>query len=140
GWVTIKDGEECPPGMTEARHLQCAAPGAPAPSILDYRPRSTVVADEHLVPKAKFPVIDVHSHTAATAANMPQLIEQMDALNLRVLVNLSGGGADAVKQKVDTINASAYKDRFRVFANVNWNGAGGPDWAAKAVADLRQAV
>jgi uncharacterized protein len=140
GWVTIKEGEECPPGMTEARHLQCAAPAAPAPSILDYRPRTTVVADEHLVPKAKFPVIDVHSHTAATAANMPQLIEQMDALNLRVLVNLSGGGADAVKQKVDTINASAYKDRFRVFANVNWNGAGGPDWAAKAVADLRQAV
>jgi hypothetical protein len=60
--VTIKDGEECPPGMTEARHLQCAAPSAPAPSILDYRPRSTVVADPHLVPKAKFPVVDVHTH------------------------------------------------------------------------------
>src|SRR4051794_32787945 len=88
-WVTIKEGEECPPGTTEARYLQCAPPAAPAPSILDYRPRSTVVAEAHLVPKAKFPVVDVHSHTTATAENMPKLIGEMDALNLRVLVNLS---------------------------------------------------
>ena len=139
-WVTIKDGEECPPGMTEARHLQCAAPSAPAPSILDYRPRSTVVADPHLVPKAKFPVVDVHTHGTANYINNADRIKEMDALNLRVLVDLSGGGADSVKQKVDAINASPYKDRFRVFANVNWNGAGGPGWQEKAVGDLRQAV
>ena len=52
----------------------------------------------------------------------------MDALNLRVLVDLSGGGAASVKQKVDAINASPNKDRFRVFANVAWDGAGGPGW------------
>ena len=45
GGITINDGEECPPGTTEARHLRCQAPQSPAPSILDYRPRSTVVAD-----------------------------------------------------------------------------------------------
>ena len=140
GWVQIKDGEECPPGTTEARHLACAPPASPAPTILDYRPRSTVVATAHLVPKAKFPVVDVHSHTTATAQNMPKLIEEMDALNLRVLVNLSGGQAASVKQKVDAIAASPYKDRFRVFANVEWNGAGGPGWEANALADLRQAV
>ena len=140
GAVTIKEGEECPSGMTEFRHLQCAPPASPAPTILDYRPRSTVVAEPHLVPKAKFPVVDVHSHTTATADNMPQLIKEMDALNLRVLVNLSGGDAAAVKQKMDAINASPYKDRFRVFANVNWEGAGGPGWQEKALADLRQAA
>lgn len=140
GWVQIKDGEECPPGTTEARHLSCAPPASPAPSILDYRPRSTVVAPVHLVPKAKFPVVDVHSHTTATAANMPKLIEEMDALNLRVLVNLSGGNAAAVKQKVDAVRASPYQDRFRVFANVAWDGAGAPGWQENALADLRQAV
>jgi uncharacterized protein len=140
GWVQIKEGEQCPPGTTEARHLSCAPPASPAPSILDYRPRSTVVAAAHLVPKAKFPVVDVHSHTTATAQNMPKLITEMDALNLRVLVNLSGGDAAAVKQKVEAINGSPYKDRFRVFANVEWNGAGGPGWQEKALADLRQAA
>jgi uncharacterized protein len=138
--VAIKEGEECPPGMTEFRHLRCQAPATPPPSIVDYRPRSTVVAQAHMVPKAKFPVVDVHSHTTATAENMPKLIEEMDALNLRVLVNLSGGGADAVKTKVDAIKASPYKDRFRVFANVAWEGAGGPGWKDKVLADLRRAV
>src|SRR5215471_14143574 len=67
--VPIKAGEQCPPGMTEFRHLQCARPAAPPPSIVDYRPRSTVVAEEHLVPKAKFPVVDVHTHNTAAFVN-----------------------------------------------------------------------
>src|SRR3954470_2433096 len=140
-WVTIKEGEECPPGTTEARYLQCAPPASPAPSILDYRPRSTVVADQHLVPKAKFPVVDVHTHGTSNAAGFAQRVPEMDALNLRVLVDLSGGtNPDEIKRKVDAINASPYKDRFRVFANVEWEGAGGPGWQQKALADLRQAV
>ena len=109
GWVQIKEGEECPPRTTEARHLSCAPPATPAPTILDYRPRSTVVAQTHLVPKAKFPVVDVHTHGTSNAAGFAQRIPEMDALNLRVLVDLSGGGAAQVKQRVDAINASPYK-------------------------------
>jgi len=45
-----------------------------------------------------------------------------------------------VRQKLDFIRASAHPDRFRVFANVAWNGAGGPGWAEKAVADLEQSI
>jgi predicted TIM-barrel fold metal-dependent hydrolase len=141
GGVAIKEGEECPPGMTEFRHLRCQAPGTPPPSIVDYRPRSTVVAQAHLVPKAKFPVVDVHTHGTSNAAGFAQRIPEMDALNLRVLVDLSGGSdPNVIKQKVDAINASPYKDRFRVFANVTWDGAGGPGWKEKALADLRQSV
>src|SRR5687768_3325499 len=60
--VEIKDGEECPPGMVEVRQNSCQAPVSPPPSIVDYRPRSTVVSKPTLVPRAKFPVIDVHTH------------------------------------------------------------------------------
>lgn len=141
GWVTIKEGEPCPPGTTEARHLQCAAPATPPPSILDYRPRSTVVAQEHLVPKAKFPVADIHTHGTSRAEGMAERVKEMDALNLRVLVDLSGGqDPNQIKTKVDAINASPYKDRFRVFANVGWEGAGTPAWQEKALANLRQSV
>jgi predicted TIM-barrel fold metal-dependent hydrolase len=139
--VTIQPGQECPAGMTEYRPNTCRPPEFPAPSILDYRPRSTLVVAEHLVPKAKFPVIDSHNHTTIDANNIDSMIQQMDALNLRVLVNLSGGSnPQAVKTKVDFIKSSKYPDRFRVFANVDWNGAGGPGWAEKAVADLEAAV
>lgn len=141
GWITIKDGEQCPPGTTEARHLQCAPPASPAPSILDYRPRSTVVAEAHLVPRAKYPVVDVHTHNTAGYVNNPARLKEMDDLNLRVLVDLSGGYDPAeIKHKVDAINASPNKDRFRVFANVNWENAGAPGWQEKALADLRQSV
>jgi uncharacterized protein len=92
------------------------------------------------VPKAKFPVVDIHSHLTITAENMDQTIREMDALNLRVLNNLSGGSGAALKTKVETIRNSPYKDRFRVFANVSWNGAGGPGWKDKELAALRQAV
>jgi predicted TIM-barrel fold metal-dependent hydrolase len=133
--------DPCPPGTTEVRPGRCQAPEFAPPSILDYRPRSTLVTAEHLVPKAKYAVVDIHSHTGPTPATIERLIAEMDALNLRVLVNLSGGSDPAaIKQKVDFIRSSAYADRFRVFANVNWNGAGGPGWADKAVADLTQAV
>jgi predicted TIM-barrel fold metal-dependent hydrolase len=85
--------------------------------------------------------VDVHNHTSITANNLDQMIADMDALNLQVLVNLSGGSdPNSVKTKVDFIRSSPYPDRFRVFANVSWDGAGGPGWAEKAVADLEAAV
>ena len=136
----IQPGQECPPGMTEVRPGRCQAPATTPPSILDYRPKSTVVAEEHLVPKAKYPVVDVHSHQPATAENMAQLIKDMDALNLRVLVNLSGGSGDRIRENLQVIKRGPYADRFRVFANVNWDGAGGPGWKEKAAADLEQAI
>jgi uncharacterized protein len=140
GGTPIQPGQECPPGMTETRPGNCQTPEFPAPSIVDYRPRTTLVVAEHKVPKAKFPVIDSHNHTNITAANIDQMIADMDALNLRVLVNLSGGNAAAVKAKVDFIRGSKHADRFRVFANVDWNNADAPGWADRVVADLEQAV
>ena len=132
---------ECPPGMTETRPGRCQAPEFPPPSILDYRPRNTLVRTETLVPKAKYPVIDSHSHTGPTPETIERLISEMDAMNLRVLVNLSGGSDPAaVKQKIDFIRSTKYADRFAVFANVEWDGAGGAGWAEKAVANLEQAV
>ena len=140
GGVQIQPGQECPPGTTMTRALRCSTPEFPAPSILDYRPRTTLKVEEHKVPKAKYPVVDSHNHTTVNANNIEQLIKEMDALNLRVLVNLSGGNAEAVRQKVEFIRSSKYPDRFRVFANVNWNNADAPGWGEKAAADLEQAV
>jgi uncharacterized protein len=138
--VQIKPGEQCPPGTTEIRPGRCQAPTTPPPSILDYRPKSTLVTKETLVPKAKFPVVDIHNHITITAANIEEMVKDMDALNLRVLVNLSGGSGEELKRSVDFIRSSPHKDRFRLFANVNWRGAGTPGWAQREVAALREAV
>ena len=60
--TSIKPGELCPPGTTEIRPRSCMGPEEAAPSILDYRPRSTLVAPTHLVRKARYPAIDFHGH------------------------------------------------------------------------------
>src|SRR5688572_5780648 len=62
GRIQVQPGQPCPPGTTLVRPGSCQAPGLPVPSILDYQPRSTLVTAEHLVPKAKFPVVDLHGH------------------------------------------------------------------------------
>jgi predicted TIM-barrel fold metal-dependent hydrolase len=132
---------ECPPGTTETRPGRCQAPEFPPPSILDYRPRNTLVRTETLVPKAKFPVVDIHSHTGPTPDTIDRLVSEMDAMNVRVLVNLSGGTEPAsIKEKTDFIRSSKYANRFAVFANVDFEGAGAPGWAEKAVADLEQSA
>jgi uncharacterized protein len=136
----VEPGQGCPQGMTEVRKDSCQPPELPPPSIVDYRPKSTVVAEEHLVPKAKFPLVDIHNHQTVSATNVEQLIKEMDALNLRVMVNLSGGSGDRLKRNVDFIRSGPYTDRFRVFANVNFDGAGSPGWKEKATAELEMAI
>ena len=115
--VPVKPGEECPPGTTLVRVGRCQAPEWAAPSIVDYRPEPTLVVDEHPVPRARFPVIDIHSHTGPTPQTIDQLIKEMDALNIRVLNNLSGGFGRDLKQRVEFIRGTKYAGRFTLFAN-----------------------
>src|SRR4051812_21606029 len=71
-------------------------PEFPIPNIRDYTPRSTLVTPAHPVPRAKFPVVDIHSHQPApiSAQQLDTIVEAMDRLNLRVLVNASGATGD----------------------------------------------
>jgi predicted TIM-barrel fold metal-dependent hydrolase len=117
GRIAIEPGEECPPGTTLVRVGTCQAPEFPPPSIVDYRPKSSLVNEEHPVAKAKFPVVDIHSHTRPTPETIDTLISEMDSLNIRVLNNLSGGFGAELKQRVDYIRSTPYADRFTVFAN-----------------------
>jgi predicted TIM-barrel fold metal-dependent hydrolase len=139
--VAIKAGEECPPGTTLVRVGTCQAPDFPPPSIVDYRPTSSLVVAEHTVPKAKFPVVDIHSHTGPTPATIASLIAQMDALNIRVLNNLSGGSGDTLRQRVSYIKSTPYADRFTVFANgLNQFRGVAPGYGRQAAAQLESDV
>ena len=134
-------GGECPPGTTLVRVGTCQAPEFPPPSIVDYRPASSLVTDQHPVPRAKFPVVDIHSHTGPTAGTIASLVAQMDALNIRVLNNLSGGSGDALAQRVRYINSTPYAKRFTVFANgLNQFRSVAPGYGRLAAAQLEADV
>ncbi len=51
GGVQVKPGEPCPPGTTMVRPGRCSAPEFPPPSIVDYRPRTTLVVASIACPR-----------------------------------------------------------------------------------------
>jgi predicted TIM-barrel fold metal-dependent hydrolase len=133
---------ECPPGMTEWRPGQCRAPEFPLPSIVDYRPRSTLVTETHLVPRAKYPAIDFHGHAGGrlnTAEGLAGLMAELDKLNVRLFIAADGVSGANLVRVLGVITASPYKDRVRVFTGINFSGVG-PGWAEKAVAQLEADV
>jgi predicted TIM-barrel fold metal-dependent hydrolase len=141
GGVQPDANGECPPGTTMVRPGNCQAPQAqyPVPSILDYRPRTTLVTAETRTPKAKFPAVDYHGHIAgrlSTPESIAALIKDMDSLGLGLMISADGGSA---LRSIDTIKSSPYKDRFRVMTGVNFANVG-PGWAEKAVAQLEADV
>lgn len=144
GGITIKAGEQCPPGTTEVRPRNCLGPDAPAPSILDYRPKSTLAAPTHMVPKAKFPVIDFHGHPQqllSSTESLSRMQASLDSLNVRTMIAADNVSGDRLKRVMDTVRASAtMKDRVRALAGISFNGVGSPGWAAKAIAQLEADV
>src|SRR5210317_1230197 len=109
-------------------------------SFEEYNPKSTLVVPENIVEKARFPFIDIHSHHFQMATqDLSELISSMDNMNMAVMVNLSGGSGEGLKNMMDNINRN-YPNRFVVFANVNFEGVGNPDWADNAVRQLEQDV
>jgi len=142
GAVEIKPGQECPPGMTEIRPRTCQAPQLPPPSIVDYRPKSTLVVPTHLVPKAKFPAIDFHGHPEGrlnSPQTMAELIASLDALNVRVMVAADDMSGEALQRALTVVRGSSSKDRVRILAGVDFANVG-PGWAAKAVQQLEADV
>ena len=97
-------------------------------SIEEYEPKSTLVVPQHPVTRAKYPFIDVHNHQyGLTPEKVDKLVADMDSINLRIMVNLSGGYGERLKENV-AILKSRYKDRFVVFANMDFSGIDDPDY------------
>jgi predicted TIM-barrel fold metal-dependent hydrolase len=141
--TSIKPGESCPPGTTEIRPRSCMGPESAAPSILDYRPRSTLVTPEHLVKKARYPAIDFHGHPQAMLGSVESLARMgadLDALNVRMMMVANNVSGDELKRMEATINASpSMKDRVRVLAGIDFQNVG-PGWAERAVRQLEADV
>ncbi len=106
----------------------------------NYNPPSTLVVPEHKLTKAKFPFIDVHNHQEEMPdMDLNILITDMNKLNMKVMVNLSGRNGDPLKRSVKNIK-DHFPGRFIVFANVSFNAVGSPGWTENAVRQLEEDV
>lgn len=105
-----------------------------------YNPPSTLVVPENKITRAKFPFIDVHNHQF----NMPtidlnMLIKDMDRLNMKVMVNLSGQSGNNIERSAKNIKDN-FPKRFIVFANVDFSRVGEEGWGEKASKQLEEDV
>ncbi len=136
--TAIQPGESCPAGMTEIRPRRCMAPEFPVPSIVDYRPRSTLVTPVHMVKTAKYPAIDFHGHPQGLLSStdgLATLGAALDSLNVRLMVSADNLSGERLQRALDAIKTSPEKDRVRVLAGIDFRNVGS-GWAEKAVAQL----
>ncbi len=124
--VSLAQGTTKPAGQAEIRPGSFRTPEFPAPSILDYQPRSTLVVPVHMVPRAKYPVVDLHGHPPGLV--LPEIIDgvvrSMDSLNVRVMVNASGSSGTRLTQQVAGVEAAGKSDRFVFFTTLNLRDVG----------------
>jgi predicted TIM-barrel fold metal-dependent hydrolase len=122
-----------------------------------YNPKSTLVVPAHLVKKAKYPFIDTHNHQwGMPDQNLKSLLVEMDSLNMRVMVNLSGrsfdifydnyggqvmhtGGLDKLNRSLLNVKNNA-SGRILIFTNIDFSGIDNPDWTRQTVMQLEKDV
>jgi predicted TIM-barrel fold metal-dependent hydrolase len=129
------------PGQVRPRPAEGRQPEWPPPSIVDYHPRSTLVVPQHLVARARFPVIDIHSHhpTPISPEQYAKVVKAMDENNIRLIVNLSGSWGDRLRQGLAVIGNSPAPGRMFLFANVDFTNVG-PGFGLRAAKQLEEDI
>ncbi len=125
-----------PPGQLRPRPGEGRQPEIPPPSIIDYKPRSTLVVPEHPVPRARYPAVDVHGHARSidTVEGVNAVVAALDRLNLRVMVYAGASGQDLVRRRA-AIREAGRQDRFAIWASVSLRNAG-PGFGVRAVQQI----
>ncbi|HZR56152.1 MAG TPA: amidohydrolase family protein [Terriglobales bacterium] len=112
--------------------------------LKDFHPVSMLHAPAHPVDKAKFYVIDVHSHVNDAAGideHMPpeRVVEVMNNTNVRTIVILTGMWGEKLQAVINEM-AKAYPGRFIVFSQIDWSKIDDSNFSKEMVAQLDDAV
>jgi len=95
----------------------------------NFRPKPMLKVAETRLERAKFPVIDVHTHFSVrlrhSAEQRDAFVKVMDRNNIALCVSLDGGLGDKLDEHLKYL--SPHVDRFAVFANIDWQGDGKAD-------------
>jgi uncharacterized protein len=124
-------------------HAQPQRPAEERPKPLtfeEYNPVSMLKVPGQEITRAKFPFIDVHNHQRRhSPTSLAEVVREMDAMNMAIMVNLSGGSGQSLRDQV-ALNESVAPGRFVSFANLNFDGIDDPEWATRAAAQLERDV
>jgi len=99
-------------------------------ALENFRPAPRLRVAEHLLAAARFPAVDVHTHPDkrlhGSAELLRDYVKVMDDQNIAVCVSLDGGLGDALDEHIKYLWTD-YRDRFVIFATIDWRGDGRED-------------
>jgi hypothetical protein len=105
--------------------------------LKDYRPKSLYKIPITEVPKAKFPIIDMHSHAyAKTSEEIAEWVRNMDEVGIEktiVLTDATGQAFDDIRRKY-----AAYPDRFEPWCGFDYMGFDQPGFGPQAIRALEK--
>ena len=112
--------------------------------LKDFHPESALHAASHQVKRAKFPVVDVHTHTndargIGDRVDPKEMVERMDRLNVKTVVILTGGWGGDLQKIVDTM-VKPYPGRFLVMTQIDWSKIDDPNFSQLMVKQLDDSV
>jgi predicted TIM-barrel fold metal-dependent hydrolase len=131
---------------------QAAATSQPLP-LAEFQPRSMLHVPETRVERARFPVVDIHTHLTFRAQNVsgvPQgeavrtvaqpsdVLPIMDARNVQTMVNLTGGVGSGLRTTVTTFD-TAHPGRFLTFTEPSYDRSAEPGYAAWQADEISRA-
>ena len=130
-WIKTRYGAWDGPGV----------PPAPGPMdallLKDYAPKSSLVITETHVPKAKYAVIDAHTHvTAHTPEEVREWVRTMDEVGIQMSVILTGATGEKFDKLVD-LYLKPYPERFQLYCGIDTRDMDKPDYPQRAVAETR---
>ena len=116
-------------------------------SFEDYDPPSSLVVEGEEIKRAKFPFVDVHSHQwRMPTMDLNELVSEMDEINMKFIINLSGSGfgPQAAKdiyfdESIKNISENQ-PDRIGLFVNVDFNSIDVENHIENQVKIIRDAV
>lgn len=125
------------PGQTQAAQPPSQSQVLP---LEQFQPRSMLHTRETKVPRAAFPVVDIHTHITHAgglegpgklrfASSAEECLAVMDRKNIRTMVNLTGGYGANLQTGIDTLQ-TAHPGRFLVFTEPAWSKAAEPGYPA----------
>jgi len=137
-WVSATAASVLITPLTESAGATGAVPSqqpasAPLP-LTQFQPKSMLHVGETRVQRARFPVIDFHTHVSRRRAQKPgvppgELVKTMDAVNLHTMVNLTGGTGDDLAGAITAFD-QAFPRRFVSMTEPSWTRAGETGYAA----------
>ena len=102
-----------------------------------FHPRSTLVANNHVVEKPKFPVIDYHNHLDALAPK--DVLRVMDACGIERIVNITMQTGESALKGIERFR-SEDSHRFATIGWMDWSGVERSDFPKVSCDRLEQLV